>query len=122
VRALVAQDREAEARPYSTAAEAMAAEDDVASQALWRSGRARLLVRAGDAETAVALAAEAVRLLEDTDAVVTRAEALTDQAEVLGRAGRREDAAAAAAAALELHERKGNRAAVEAARVTLAWG
>ena len=69
----------------------MAAEDDVASQALWRAGRARLLVRTGEPQQAMALAAEAVRLLEDTDALVTRAEALTDQAEVLD-AGRRDRA------------------------------
>ena len=98
----------------------MAAEDDVASQALWRAGRARLLVRAGEPQQAMTLAAEAVRLLEDTDALVTRAEALTDQAEVLALAGEPERAASAAAAALAMHERKGNRAAVAAAREVCA--
>jgi class 3 adenylate cyclase len=120
VRALIAQGRTHEAAAYSAAAEAMAADDDVASQALWRVGRARLLVRAGENRRAVALAAEAVGLLEDTDALVTRADALTDQAEVLTLAGEPERAAEVAEAAVAIHERKGNRAAIAAARAVLA--
>jgi class 3 adenylate cyclase len=120
VRALIAQGRTEDAARYSAAAEEMAADDDVASQALWRAGRARLLVRAGETQRAVGLAADAVRLLEDTDALVTRADALTDQAEVLALAGEPARAAEATAAAMAMHERKGNRAAIAAARHVLA--
>jgi hypothetical protein len=116
VRALAAQDEVEEALSYSALAEEMAAEEDVASQALWRAGRARLLARTGETSSAVALAAEAVRLIEDTDAVITRADALSDQAEVLLLAGDTTAAERAAAAALDLHERKGNRAAVAGTR------
>jgi tetratricopeptide (TPR) repeat protein len=116
VRALAAQDKVEEAMSYSALAEEMAAEEDVASQALWRAGRARLLARTGEAASAVALADEAVRLIEDTDAVITRADALSDQAEVLLLVGDTTAAERAAAAALDLHERKGNRAAVAGTR------
>jgi tetratricopeptide (TPR) repeat protein len=118
-RVLAAQGRDDDAWPYSEAAERMAADDDVASQALWRLGRARLLARS-DATTACALAEEAVELLRATDARVTQADALTDLAVVWAQAGREDDAGGALAEALALHEEKGNRAGAEAARALMA--
>jgi tetratricopeptide (TPR) repeat protein len=118
-RVLATQGRDEEAWPFSEAAEEMAADDDVASQALWRLGRARLLVRA-DATAACGLAEEAVELLRATDARVTQADALTDLAAVWAQAGRADDAAAALAEALALHEEKGNRAAAASTRALMA--
>jgi class 3 adenylate cyclase/tetratricopeptide (TPR) repeat protein len=118
-RVLATQGRDEEAWPFSEAAQEMAADDDVASQALWRLGRARLLVDR-DATAACALAEEAVELLRATDARVTQADALTDLAAVWAQAGRADDAAGALAEALTLHEEKGNRAAAQSTRALMA--
>jgi class 3 adenylate cyclase/tetratricopeptide (TPR) repeat protein len=103
---------------FSRAAEELAALDDVASQALWRLGRARLLARSEPGE-AVRLANDAVQLLAATDARVTQAEALRDLAEVCFSAGREAEAHDAAARALELHEAKGNVVAAAGTRALL---
>jgi tetratricopeptide (TPR) repeat protein len=118
-RVLALQGRDDDAWPFSEAAEEMAADDDVASQALWRLGRARLLAK-GDAAAACTLAEEAVELLRGTDARVTQAEALADLAAVWAQAGRADDAAGALADALALHEEKGNLAAAESTRALMA--
>jgi tetratricopeptide (TPR) repeat protein len=81
-RAVYAQGRYAEAEELTRIAEELSADDDVTSQALWRSVRAKALARRqeGDAHK---LAREAVELLKDTDALTAQADALEDLAEVL---------------------------------------
>jgi class 3 adenylate cyclase/tetratricopeptide (TPR) repeat protein len=119
-RAVVLQGRDAEAEALTVTAEELAAEDDIASQALWRSVRARVLARRGDLPAARRMATEAVELLRRTDAAVTLGDALVDLGEVLERCG---DIAAAHHAfqeALLLFERKGNVVAAASARETLA--
>jgi class 3 adenylate cyclase/tetratricopeptide (TPR) repeat protein len=118
-RVLALQGRDEDAWPFSEAAEELAADDDVASQALWRLGRARLLALT-DSGTACALAEEAVELLRGTEARVTQAEALTDLAVVWEQAGRTHDAAGALAEALALHEEKGNVVAKASVRALMA--
>src|SRR5262249_44631126 len=60
-----------------------AAEDDIVTQAIWRGVRAKLLAREGALEKAEALARSAVELVEPTDLLTHRGDALLDLAEVL---------------------------------------
>src|SRR4051794_12869126 len=77
-RAVVLQGRDAEAEALTATAEELAAEDDIASQALWRSVRATVMARRGELRAARRMATEAVELLRRTDAAVTLADALVD--------------------------------------------
>ena len=97
-----------------------AASDDIVSQALWRSVRGRVLARRGDVEAALDLARDAVRVLEETDAIDLQGLMLLDAHETLRLAGRLEEAQASAREALALFERKGNVVAAERARRLLS--
>src|SRR6476646_7912605 len=110
--ALQAEGEDAEAERFSRESERAASPDDVLSQVLWRTARAKILGRRGEHEGAATLALEAVRLAEPTDLLTTRADALSDLAEVLALAGRDEEAAAALGDAARLYERKGSLAAL----------
>ena len=101
--------------------EAAAADEDVATQAMWRGVRARLLAAGGRAEAAEALAREAVELVERTDLLTHHADALLDLAEVARVAGRRR-ARRPPRQALALYERKGNVVSAGRARSWLASG
>ena len=114
--AVYGQDRHEEADELCRASERMAAREDVVTHALWRSVRAKIRACAGELDEAEALAREAVRLLEPTDLLTDRANALLDLAEVLRLGGRATDAEAAAQGGLELYERKGNRVSAARAR------
>jgi len=105
-----------EADQFSRACEEAAAEEDVFSQVLWRSARAKVLARRGEADAAEAAAREAVAIAERTDLVNTQADALLDLAEVLAQAGRSDEARAAARDAADRFERKGNLPSLERAR------
>jgi ATP/maltotriose-dependent transcriptional regulator MalT len=119
-RVLCLQGRFDEADAFAGIAYEVAAPDDVSSQALWRTARAQVLAKAGDVDSGVALAGEAVELLRATDFLVTLGDALTEFASVLEDAARGRDAAAALVEAVALYERKGNVAAAAAARERLA--
>jgi hypothetical protein len=93
--------------------------DDVLTQVLWRTARAKALVRQGDAKAAEPLAREAAELAATTDDVNLQADAHATLAEVL-RAARPEQAAAAMRRALALYECKGNVAALERLQVLSA--
>jgi predicted ATPase/class 3 adenylate cyclase len=114
--ALYAGAKDEEAERFSRESEQAASPDDVVSQVVWRTARAKILARRGELEPAEALAREAVRIGEPSDLLVTRAEALCDLAEVLVLAGRRDDSRAALGEASELYERKGNLTGVARAR------
>jgi class 3 adenylate cyclase/tetratricopeptide (TPR) repeat protein len=86
-RAVYAQGRYAEAEELTQLAEELSADDDLTSQALWRSVRAKALARRGLEVEAEQLARKAVALLEGTDALILQADALEDLAEVLELAG-----------------------------------
>ena len=116
--ALFAQGRHDEAEAFSRKAEELAPEDDVWTQAAWRSLRAKVLADRGTLPEAVELADRAVELLRATDAPVWRADALCDSAYVLEAAGRTADASATLEDALALYEQKD--APVPAER-TRAW-
>ncbi|MGH3021469.1 MAG: AAA family ATPase [Gaiellaceae bacterium] len=107
-RAVYAQGRMEEADELSRIAEQFSAADDVTSQALWRSVRAKVVARRGASDPALELAAEAVGLLRSTDALVRQADALVDEAEVLGLLGQGAAARDRLDEAIRLFERKGN--------------
>jgi tetratricopeptide (TPR) repeat protein len=80
--------------------------EDVASQAFWRSVRARVLTHQGKLDEAVELAREAVDILTTTDILARRAEALIDLAEILDTAGRGDEARNALDDAIALLEER----------------
>jgi tetratricopeptide (TPR) repeat protein len=86
-RAVYAQGRYAEAEELTRLAEELSGDDDLTSQALWRSVRAKALARRNLEVDAEKLARQAVALLEGTDALILQADALEDMAEVLELAG-----------------------------------
>jgi DNA-binding SARP family transcriptional activator len=102
-----AEGRHAEAEALTETAERHTAAEDRITQALWRSVRARALGRRGAHTEAEALAREAVALVEPTDVLTDRGDALLALAEILRLRDRPAEAADAARQALELYRRKG---------------
>jgi tetratricopeptide (TPR) repeat protein len=111
-----ALDDDGEAERAARSCELLAAADDVVSQILWRTARAKVRARAGAFEEAEALAREAVAIAERIDFLSTQGDALLDLAEVLRLAGRKAEALIAVDEAAERYERKGNLASLERAR------
>jgi hypothetical protein len=105
-RALLAQDRAAEAEALSRASEALAG-DDVKAAIAWRGVRAEALARRGEHDAAVDLARAAVDLAAATDGLLDHADARVALAAALRAAGRGADAAAEEAHAIELWDAKG---------------
>jgi tetratricopeptide (TPR) repeat protein len=114
--ALLRQGRLEEAEEMVTLSERAGAEDDVSTQVLGRSARARVLAARGKVDEAERLARDAIERSEATDDLNMRADTLVDLGEVLDAAGDREGAVAALDSALSLYEDKGNAAAVEVTR------
>jgi Flp pilus assembly protein TadD len=109
--AVFAQGRSAEAGDHCRMAAQLAAADDTMTQAIWRGVQAKVLAREGRCEEAEALAREAVHLLEPTDLLSHRGDAMLDLADVLRTCGRTDEADRATHAALSMYELKGNAAA-----------
>jgi len=109
-----------EAGHWSAESERHAATDDIGAQFAWRAVRAKVLARREEFREAEALAREALRLAEPTDALNKRANVQLSLAEVLGLAGQRNRAASAIEEALRLYEAKGNLVESENARRALA--
>jgi predicted ATPase/class 3 adenylate cyclase len=105
-----------EGERFSRESEEAAAPDDVLSQVLWRTARAKIWARQGEADRAEKLAREAHRLAEVTELLVPRADTLSDLGEVLAFAGKREKAVAALEEAARLYQQKGNVTAFGRAR------
>jgi predicted ATPase/class 3 adenylate cyclase len=108
-----------EAEHFSRVSEDASSPEDVFSQVLWRSGRAKICARRGDLGKAETLAREAVVLSEKTDLLNTQGDTLADLAEVLALAGKPQEAACVLDQAAERFERKGNLVSLERMR-TLA--
>jgi tetratricopeptide (TPR) repeat protein len=106
--ALVAQGKLEDGEVLTRLSEDLCAADDVASQVMWRSARARILAAREQLDEAESLAHDAVARADETDDVNMRAETLVAYAEVLSAAGRGADAAEALAGARLLYEGKGN--------------
>ena len=118
--ALALQGRFDEADWLTVVSEESTSPDDLASQALWRGTRARVLANRGEFDRAEQLAREAVALSRQTDLLTVQADAFGDLADVLGASGRPEEAAAALADAVELCETKGNIVGAAHARMRLS--
>jgi ATP/maltotriose-dependent transcriptional regulator MalT len=114
--ALYRQGRDEEALAMTERSEAIADTEDVATQYLWRSVRAKLVARAGRHAEAEALAREAVAIIGRAQDPDSQGYAALDLAEVLRMAGRLDEARAAADEAAARFELKGNRASAERAR------
>jgi class 3 adenylate cyclase/tetratricopeptide (TPR) repeat protein len=118
-RAVYAQGRMREAGELCRTIEEVAAAEDTETQATWRGLQARVLAREDRCDEAVALAREAVAILEPTDLLSRRGDAMLDLAEVLRTCARTEEAERATRAGLELYEIKGNAVAAARARSLL---
>jgi predicted ATPase/class 3 adenylate cyclase len=120
--AIYVQGRTGEAERFCAVSERTAAIDDLSTQVMWRSVRAKILARQGRGEEGTALAREAVRLVERTDLLCDHADALLDLAEVLSLdpspTAREERTLVLKAVAL--YEQKGNIASASNARTLLS--
>jgi class 3 adenylate cyclase/tetratricopeptide (TPR) repeat protein len=114
--ALAEQGRFEEADRFVTLTRSSAAEDDLASQVLWRSARARILTASGSAAEAESLAREAIALVEQTDDVNMHADTLIVLAGVLAAAERADEASDVLDQAIGLYAAKGNVVAAGTAR------
>jgi tetratricopeptide (TPR) repeat protein len=106
--AICAQGRFEEAEEYCRIAREIGAEDDFATQVLWRSAQAKVLSARGDHAEAAGLARAAVELAEGTDDTNMCADSLMDLASVLAGVGDSAGRIDALRRARELYERKGN--------------
>jgi class 3 adenylate cyclase len=114
-RALLLEGRVDDALALTEQAERLAGADLKSSMA-WRAARAEALAKQGDLGPALDLARDAVALVESTDALLDGAEAHLTLAIVLRATGDEAGAQREGRRAIELYERKGATAAVDAAR------
>jgi hypothetical protein len=99
--------------------ERIGAADDVVTQFLWRSIRAKVLARMGRQGEAMRLSSEAVAIIGLAQDPDSQGYAAIDQAEVLRMVGRTDDAAREAGRAVQLFALKGNTASGSRAQATL---
>ena len=116
---LVDLDRTDEADAMCSLAEELTEEDDVNSEVLWRSARARLLSVAGSTDAALEQAQRAVTLAAETVDIDLQGDTHATMAEILQAAGRPDEARAAWTAALERYERKADRVSAGRAQARL---
>jgi class 3 adenylate cyclase/tetratricopeptide (TPR) repeat protein len=117
--AIYAQGRYDEAAHFTRISEESAGAEDVYSQVLWRSVRAKCLARQGKTSEALGLARESVPLVESTDALDLRLHALMSRAEVFRIAGRTAEAETALREGIRAAEQKQNLVGARLARETL---
>jgi class 3 adenylate cyclase/tetratricopeptide (TPR) repeat protein len=118
--ALLEQGRLGDAEVLAKVSEDVGAEDDIATQVLWRSARARILATRLRTPEAESLGREALALAEATDDLNMHADTLVDLGEVLRAAGRHTEAADAFSQAVDRYEAKGNVVGARDARRRLA--
>ncbi len=106
--AIEAQDRSDDADAAVDLAIELTDEDDIESQILWRTARAKVRARRGDGAEARRLADEALALAADTDDIDVQGDVHADYGTVLVRLGEVDEAAAQFTLARELYARKGN--------------
>lgn len=96
-----------EAERFVEAAREASSPDDLMSQTLWRSVKAKILAVKGDHAAAENLGGEAVDMSETSDFLILKGDILMAFAEVLRRASDSAAAEQAARKALDLYEQKG---------------
>jgi tetratricopeptide (TPR) repeat protein len=114
------QGRYEEAEQLTRECEEASRPNDVHSQILWRSIRAKVLAHKGDFDAAEELARVSVTFAAESDFHPAHAEALMDLAHVLELRGEREAAARSVEKAISFFGLKGNLPQVERARTVLA--
>ena len=117
--ALRQQGNLAEALAFAARSAEIAADDDIYTQALWRSTRARALDGPATSDESERLAQEAVTLALETDDPSIQADMLLAQADVLIRQGSVDPARRSIAAALERYQAKQHRVGERLAAVAL---
>ena len=117
--ALYAQGRYDEAEAFARVSLDTAGGDDVYSQVIGRSVRAKVASLGGALAEADALGEEAVRLAMDTDCLQLQGDVLMDVAEVARLGDRHDQALRDIGEALRLYEQKGNLVSVDRARKAL---
>jgi tetratricopeptide (TPR) repeat protein len=115
----LAQGRFDETERLTQECEEAARENDVHSQILWRSIRAKTVAHRGDLALAEQLARDAVEIAAASDFLFAHGDALVDLADVLVLGARRDEAVQMLQASLVLYEAKGNLLAVDQARARL---
>jgi tetratricopeptide (TPR) repeat protein len=118
--ALYQQRRYEEADHFALAGLEAASPEDIASQVMGQTVRAKLLAVKGMHDDAEQTVRTAVTLAEGTDDLFTLGQTYWALAEVLLLANRREEAIAALQAAAEASDRKGNLVTAKKARALLA--
>jgi tetratricopeptide (TPR) repeat protein len=118
--AVYGQGRYDEAEQLALEAGEAGGADDVETQRLSLGVRAKVLARKGESAEAERLVRHVIELLEPTDTLTGKAEALLDLAKVLELTGRRDEAVAAVREAAELYAAKGAKAGVRAAEARAA--
>jgi len=112
-------ERDAEAEEWARRSEKVALPEDVLSQALWRSTRAKLVARRGETDQAMWLSARAVEQARRSDGLHLLGDCLSDRAEVLRLLGRADEARPFLEEALAAYERKGIVPLIERTRALL---
>jgi hypothetical protein len=118
--AVYLQGRYDEAERLTEECERAARPNDIHSQILWRSTRAKVFARRQAFDEAERLAREAIEFAESSDFLLAHAAALADLGEVLELMGREEEADRTLIDAAALYERKGNVVAAGRCRARLA--
>jgi class 3 adenylate cyclase/tetratricopeptide (TPR) repeat protein len=113
-------ERDDEAEEWTQRSEQAASPEDALSQAMWRSTRAKVLARRGEAEQAVRLSAEAVEQARRGDNLHLFGDCLSDRAEVLRLLERGDEARPFLEEALAAYTRKGIVPSIERTRTLLA--
>jgi tetratricopeptide (TPR) repeat protein len=113
------QGRDDEALALTQTAENFAGEDDLDAQVFWRTVRAPILARAGEAQKAEALAVTALELARQTEYLGLEADALFELSVVSQLNGNTEQARRALTEACAVYRSKGDRASLERAE---EWG
>jgi class 3 adenylate cyclase/tetratricopeptide (TPR) repeat protein len=109
-----------EAEEWTRRSERASSPEDVLSHALWRSTRAKVVARRGEAERALRLSAEAVDWARRTDGLPFLGDTLAARVEVLRLLGRTDEARPVLEEALAVYERKGIVPSIERTRALLA--
>jgi tetratricopeptide (TPR) repeat protein len=109
-----------EAEDQAARSRDLSADDDFASQAVWRMARARVRSDRDDHMGGLEDADQAVSILDATDYIAWQAEGYEVRGMVLAASGRSADATADLERSIELFERKGVVPAVERVRGHLA--
>ena len=112
--------RHEEAEEWTRRTERAASPEDVLSQLLWRSVRAKVLAREGKAKEALRLSAEAVEWARRSDGLPPFGDCLSDRAEVLRLLGHSDEAKQVLKEALAVYERKGIVPSIERTQALLA--